>query len=192
MARPEKVAAVEEIRQRIISSDAAVITEYRGLTVTEIARLRASLRDAETTYKIYKNTLARRAVEGTDLAGLTDLLVGPTAWAFVDGDVVSAAKAIRDFARTNDALVVKGGLLEGQVVTAEQVAEIAALPTREELLAKMAGAFKAPMAKAAGLFSALQRKTAYAVKALIDKRVEAGEALPEPEPAAEESAPTTT
>lgn len=182
MARPEKVAAVEEIKGKITSSNAAVLTDYRGLTVTEIARLRAALRDSGTTYKIYKNTLAIRAVEAAELAELTELLVGPTAWAFVDGDIVGAAKAIRDFARTNDALVVKGGLLEGQVLTAEQVTEIAALPTRDGLLAKIASVFKAPMYKTASLLSAVPRNMAYGFKALIDKRVEAGEALPEPEP----------
>lgn len=178
MARPEKVAVVDEIRDKITSSGAAVLTEYRGLTVPEIARLRAALREAGTTYKIYKNTLARRAVEAAELGELTHLLLGPTAWAFVDGDIVNAAKAIRDFARTNDSLVVKGGLLEGRIITAEQVAEIASMPTREQLLAQVAGVFQAPMAKAAGLFSALQRKTAYALKALIEKRVEGGEELP--------------
>ncbi|MBI2169305.1 MAG: 50S ribosomal protein L10 [Actinobacteria bacterium] len=185
MARPEKVAVVDEIKAKITSSGATVITEYRGLTVPEIARLRAALRDSETSYKIYKNTLARRAVEAADLGELTELLLGPTAWAFVDGDIVTAAKALREFARTNEALVVKGGLLEGQIITAEQVAEIALLPTRDELLAKIAGVFQAPMAKAASLFSAIQRNMAYGLKALIDKRVEAGEELPAEEPPAE-------
>lgn len=180
MARPEKVAAVDEIKDKLTSSGATVITEYRGLSVTALAELRAALRGSETTYKVYKNSLARRAVEAAELGELSDLLVGPTAWAFVDGDIVSAAKAIKDFAKTNEALLVKGGLLEGQILTPEQVLEIADLPTREELLAKLAGAFKAPMAKAAGLFSAIQRNTAFAFKALIDKRVEAGEELPAP------------
>ena len=188
MARPEKVAKVDEIKDRITSAGAAVLTEYRGLTVTEIARLRAALRDTATTYKIYKNTLARRAAEAAELPEVVDLLTGPTAWAFVDGDVASAAKALKDFARTNDALVLKGGLLEGRFISADQVDELASLPARPELLAKMAGTFKAPMYKAASLFSALQRNTAYAIKALIDKRVEGGEELPV-EAEAEVSAP---
>lgn len=178
MARPEKVAAVDEIKARITSSNAAVLTEYRGLTVPEIARLRAALRDSGTTYKIYKNTLAIRAVEAAELGELTDLLVGPTAWAFVDGDIVGAAKAIRDFSRTNEALVIKGGLLEGEIISADQVTQIAALPSREELLARIAGAFKAPMYKTASLLSAIPRNLAYGFKALIDQRVAAGEELP--------------
>ena len=181
MARPEKVAKVDEIKERITSAGAAVLTEYRGLTVTEIARLRAALRDTETTYKVYKNSLARRAVEAAELPEVAELLIGPTAWAFVDGDVASAAKALRDFARTNDALVLKGGLLEGRFISAEQVNELASLPARPELLAKMAGTFKAPMYKAASLLSAVQRKAAYALKALIDKRIEGGEELPQDE-----------
>ena len=188
MARPEKVAAVEEIKGKLTSSNAAVLTEYRGLTVTEIARLRAALRDSGTTYTIYKNTLAIRAVQSAELGELTDLLVGPTAWAFVDGDIVGAAKAIRDFARTNDALVVKGGLLEGQIITAEQVTAIASLPSRDELLAKIAGVFKAPMYKTASLLSAIPRNMAYGLKALIDQRVAGGEELPAAEPEAPEAA----
>lgn len=192
MARPEKVAAVEEIKGKLASSNAAVLTEYRGLTVTEIARLRAALRDTGTTYTIYKNTLAIRAVQSAELGELSDLLVGPTAWAFVDGDIVGAAKAIRDFSRTNDALVVKGGLLEGQIITAEQVTAIAGLPSREELLAKIAGVFKAPMYKTASLLSAIPRNMAYGLKALIDQRIAGGEELPADEPeseAADEAAP---
>lgn len=189
MARPEKVAKVDEIKDRITSAGAAVLTEYRGLTVTEIARLRAALRDTATTYKIYKNTLARRAAEAAELPEVAELLTGPTAWAFVDGDVASAAKALKDFARTNEALVLKGGLLEGRFISADQVDELASLPARPELLAKMAGTFKAPMYKAASLLSALPRNTAYAIKALIDKRVEGGEELPA-EAEAEVSAPT--
>lgn len=184
MARPEKVAAVDEIKGRITSSNGAVLTEYRGLTVTEIARLRAALRDSGTTYKIYKNTLAIRALETTELGELKELLVGPTAWAFVDGDIVGAAKAIRDFARTNDNLIVKGGLLEGQIISADQVSEIASLPSREELLAKIAGVFKAPMYKTASLLSAIPRNMAYGLKALIDQRIESGETLPAEEPPA--------
>lgn len=189
MARPEKVATVDEIKGKITASGAAVLTEYRGLSVTDLARLRATLRDSGTTYKIYKNTLARRAVAAAELGELTDLLIGPTAWAFVDGDdVVGAAKALRDFARTNEALVIKGGLLEGRVISAEQVAQIALLASRDQLLAQIAGVFQAPVRKAATLFSALQRNTAYAIKALIDKRVEGGEELPgEPEAEAEAS-----
>ncbi len=136
---------------------------------------------------MYKNTLARRAVEG-EYDELIELLEGPVAWAFIDGDVVTAAKAIRDFSKDNDKLVVKGGLLDGAFISAEQVDELAQLPTRDELLGKLANGFQAPLRRAAGLFSALQRNTAYAVKALIDKRVEAGEEAPPADEAPAEAA----
>lgn len=193
MPRPEKVAAVEEIREKLTTSHAAVLTEYRGLSVPDLAELRATLRASGTTYKVYKNTLARRAVDGTEIdGGLRELLVGPTAFAFIDqGDVVAAAKALDDFSKTHQALVIKGALLDGRFISAEQVEELAGLPSREELLAKLAGAFQAPMRRAAGLFSALQRNTAYAVKALIDKRVEAGEAPPPEDASAEDTADST-
>lgn len=191
MPRPEKVAAVDEIREKLTTSHAAVLTEYRGLSVSDLAELRATLRASGTTYKVYKNTLARRAVDGAEIdGGLRELLVGPTAFAFIDqGDVVAAAKALDDFSKSHQALVIKGALLDGRFISAEQVEELAGLPTREELLTKLAGAFQAPMRRAAGLFSALQRNTAYAVKALIDKRIEAGEAPP-PEDAADATGTT--
>ncbi len=190
MPRPEKVAAVEEIREKLTTSHAAVLTEYRGLSVPDLAELRATLRASGTTYKVYKNTLARRAVDGAEIdGGLRELLVGPTAFAFIDqGDVVAAAKALDEFSKSHQALVIKGALLDGRFISAEQVEELAGLPSREELLAKLAGAFQAPVRRAAGLFSALQRNTAYAVKALIDKRVEAGEAPPPEDASAEDAA----
>ena len=120
MARPEKVAAVAEIRERLAESDAAVLTEYRGLKVGELAELRASLRTAGTDFKIFKNTLARRAAEEAGLSELIPMLEGPTAIAFVKGDAVVAAKALRDFGKTNAALVVKGGLLATRVLNARR------------------------------------------------------------------------
>jgi large subunit ribosomal protein L10 len=185
MARPEKVAAVEEIRSRLQEADAAVLTEYRGLTVKELATLRAALRPASTQYKVYKNTLARRAAEDAGLSELVSLLEGPVAIAFVDGDAVAAAKALRDFGRTAPALVVKGGLLGDRVMSADDVSALADIEPRDVLLARLAGAFQAPLVKAAGLFQALPRSLAYGVKALIDQRVAAGEAPPAEAPAAE-------
>jgi large subunit ribosomal protein L10 len=187
MARPEKVAVVEEVRTKLASADAAVLTEYRGLTVKELATLRAALRPAATEYKVFKNTLARRAVEESGLAELVSLLEGPVAIAFVSGDAVAAARALRDFGRTAPALVVKGGLLGGRVLTAADVAALAEIEPREVLLARLAGGFQAPLTKAAGLFQALPRSLAYGVKALIDQRVAAGESVAAPAPA--EAAP---
>ena len=192
MARPEKVAVVAEIRERLTESDAAVLTEYRGLKVSELAELRGALRPAGTDFKIFKNTLARRAAEEAGLAELVPMLEGPTAIAFVKGDAVIAAKALRDFGRTNAALVVKGGLLGTNVLDARDVTALADVEPRDVLLARLAGGFQAPMVKAAGLFQAFTRNMAYGLKALIDQRVEAGESLPAEAPAADESAEPAT
>lgn len=188
MARPEKVAVVDEIRQKLDDADAAVLTEYRGLTVSELAELRAGLREAATEYKVFKNTLARRAVEGTDLDDLLPLLDGPVAFAFVHGDAAVAAKALKTFARDHEALVLKGGLLDGRFLEAGDVRALAEIPPRDELLARLAGAFQAPLTKAAGLFQAFPRNVAQLTQALIDQRVEAGEQAP---PVAEVTAEAT-
>jgi large subunit ribosomal protein L10 len=180
MVRPDKTAAVDEIRTKLDGSDAAVLTEYRGLTVAELAELRGSLRPAGTEYKVFKNSLARRAVEASGIEGLLPMLSGPTAIAFVHGDAVIAAKALRDFGRTNPALIIKGGLLGPRVLTPAEVAELADIEPRDVLLARLAGGFQAPLAKAAGLFQAFTGNFAYALLAYVDQRVEGGEALPEP------------
>jgi large subunit ribosomal protein L10 len=190
MARPEKVATVEEIKGKLQEARAAVLTEYRGLKVSELADLRASLRAAEAEYKVYKNTLARRAAEEAGLSDLISLLEGPTAITFVKGDAVAVAKALRDYSRTNAHLVVKGGILGTRVIEPADVAALADIEPREVLLAKIAGGFQAPLVKAAGLFQAFTRNMAYGIKALIDKRVEDGEAPPPAEAEAEAEAPT--
>ena len=182
MARPEKVAAVEEIRERLADSDAAVLTEYRGLKVGQLAELRTALRPAGTEFKIFKNTLARRAAEEAGLLELVPMLQGPTAIAFIKGDAVIAAKALRDFGRANAALVVKGGLLGTKVLVPADVEALAEVAPREVLLARLAGGFQAPLVKAAGLFQAFTRNMAYGIKALIDQRIEDGEAMPVAEP----------
>ncbi len=189
MARPEKVAVVEEISTKLREADAAVLTEYRGLTVKELATLRAALRPVATEYKVFKNTLARRAAEEAGLTDLTALLEGPVAIAFVRGDAVGAAKALRDFGRATPALVVKGGLLGERVMSAADIEALADIEPRDVLLARLAGAFQAPLTKAAGLFQALPRNLAYGVKALIDQRVAAGEAAPPAEAVPDDAAP---
>ena len=189
MARPEKVAVVEEIRTKVTEADATVLTEYRGLKVHELAELRAALRPSGTEYKVFKNTLARRAMDGAELDGVVSLLQGPVAIAFVRGDAAAAAKALRDFGRNYPALVVKGGLLGGKVLEPPAIEALAELAPRDVLLAQIAGAFQAPLVKAAGLFQALPRNLAYGVKALIDQKVAGGEAAPPAdEPAADEPA----
>jgi large subunit ribosomal protein L10 len=176
--RPEKVAVVDEVREHFNGADAAILTEYRGLTVTELSNLRRALRPAGGEYKVYKNTLVRFAARDLGI-DLDSLLEGPTAIAFVKGDAVTVAKALRDFARTNPKLVVKGGLLGEKVLDAKDTAALADVAPREVLLARLAGGMAAPMVQFAGLLQALPRNLAYGLKALIDQRGGAPEASAE-------------
>ncbi len=168
--RAEKVAVVDEVRERLAASDGAVLTEYRGLTVAEIAALRRELEAAGSDYKIYKNTLVRLAVADGPQAAIADLLTGPTAIAFVHGDVSAVAKALRDFSRANPHLVLKGGVVGAGLLSAGDVQQLADLPPRATLLAQLAGAFSAPMQQLAGLIEALPRNLAYGLSALLDQR----------------------
>jgi len=194
--RAEKVAVVNEVRDRMQAADGAVLTEYRGLTVAELAELRRELAAAGGDYKVYKNTLVRLAVAGTDQAGISDLLTGPTAIAFVQGDVSSVAKALRDFGRANPNLVLKGGVVGSSIMSAADIDVLAELPSRDTLLAQFAGALSAPLQQLAGLIQALPRNLAYGLSALVEqRRAEGGaeEAPTEEAPAgtdAVESAPT--
>src|SRR6185436_1128233 len=158
------------VRERLEGADAALLTEYRGLNVKALADLRRQLRPAGGDYKVYKNTLVRFAVRELGADDLEALLTGPTAITFVRGDAAAVAKTLRDYARTNQALVLKGGLLGTRVVGARDVEALADLPPREQLLAQLAGAFQAPMVKLAGLLQALPRNFAYGLAALIDQR----------------------
>ena len=178
--KPEKVAVVDEVRQRLGASSAALLTESRGLAVKDLAALRRSLREAGGEYKIYKNTLVRFAARQLGLAELEAMLQGPTAIAFVDGDAVHVAKTLRDFARTHPTLVVKGGLLGDAVLSAQDAGALADLPSREVLLARVAGSLAAPLVQFAGLLQALPRSFAYGLQALIDKRQAVG--IPEAPP----------
>jgi large subunit ribosomal protein L10 len=187
--RPEKVAVVNEVRERFESSAAVLLTEYRGLKVGELAELRRSLRTAGGDYKVYKNTLVRFAVRDLGLEGLDDLLLGPTALAFVEGDAAAVAKALRDFSRTNPNLVLKGGLLGSKALSADEARSLAELPSREVLLARFAGLLAAPLQQFAGLLQAMPRNMAYGLKALIDQKVAAGETAPAAEPEPEPEAP---
>ncbi len=173
--RPEKVAVVDEVQERFDAASAALLTEYRGLDVTAISELRRSLREAGGDYKVYKNTLVRFAAQKAGL-DIEELLTGPTAIAFVgerpDGapaDAVLVAKALRDFARTHPALVVKGGVMDDRALSAEDARALADVEPREVLLARLAGAFAAPMQQFAGLLQALPRNFAYGLSALIEK-----------------------
>jgi large subunit ribosomal protein L10 len=187
-----KSAVIDDITHRLQTAGASVLTEYRGLTVTDLARLRAALRPASTDYKVYKNTLARRAAADAGFTEMAELLEGPVAIAFVrpEGDAVTAAKALRDFARTNPNLVVKGGMMGPRTLSVADVETLADVPPRDVLLARLAGGFQAPLVKAAGLFQAFTRNFAYGLKALIDTLPAEAESTTEPANA-EESTPDT-
>ncbi len=174
--RPEKVAVVDEVRARLGASQAAILTEYRGLTVAQMAELRQALSPVGAQYAVYKNTLVKRAVAGSRHEPLQDLLTGPTAIAFVSGDLSGVAKALRDFARANPHLLVKGGMLGDGVLSSADLATLADLPSRDVLLARLAGALAAPMQQLASLLQALPRNLAYGLSALVDKRREEGSA----------------
>lgn len=195
--RPDKVAVVTEVRERFESTDAALLTEYRGINVAAMQELRRALRAAGGDYKIYKNTLVRRAIDGLDI-GIDDLLLGPTAIAFVTGnedrpaDAAAVAKALKDFAKTNENLVVKGGVLGGAVLSAGEADALADLPSRDVLLSQLAGALQAPLTKTARLLDALPQKFAYAMQALIEKGGTGGEDASDITAEASEAAPTDT
>ncbi len=172
MARPDKVAAVAEIADEFRGASASVVTEYRGLTVAQLTTLRRAL-GAGTKYTVAKNTLVKLAAADAGVEGLEALLSGPTAIAFVTGEPVDAAKALRDFAKDNKALVIKGGFMDGNALSVDEVNRIADLESREVLLAKLAGAMKGNLSKAAGLFAAPASQVARLAQALADKRAEA-------------------
>ncbi|WP_341717661.1 50S ribosomal protein L10 [Micromonospora sp. FIMYZ51] len=171
--RADKATAVAELTESFRSAGATVLTEYRGLTVSQLTQLRRSL-GKETTYTVAKNTLAKRAAADAGISGLDELFTGPTALTFVSGDVVEAAKGLRDFAKTNPKLVIKGGVFEGKAISAAEVTKLADLESREVLLAKLAGAMKGNLSKAAALFQAPLSKTARLAAALQDKREKEG------------------
>ena len=168
MARADKAAAVAEITEEFRASSAAVLTEYRGLSVGQLKELRRSL-GADTTYAVVKNTLSKIAAKDAGVEGFDELLVGPTAIAFIKGDPVTAAKGLDTFAKENPLLVIKGGVLDGKVLTADDVKKLAKLESREVLLSKVAGAANAAMAKAAALFQAPLSQAARTVDALRAK-----------------------
>ncbi|NNE12135.1 MAG: 50S ribosomal protein L10 [Ilumatobacter sp.] len=168
--RADKVAVVEEITQRLNEARAVFVSEYRGMSVPDMAEVRNALRPTDAQHVIYKNTLAKRAVSDVGVEGLDEHLSGPTALTFVYGDVAGAAKALREAAKSQPMLVIKGGVLGEAALSADDVKALADLPSRDELLAKFAGALQAPLVKTAGLLQALPRDFAYGLNALIEKQ----------------------
>jgi len=169
MARPDKAAAVAELTDQFRSSNAAMLTEYRGLTVAQLKTLRRSLGE-NVQYAVVKNTLTKIAANQAGISTLDDLFAGPSAVAFVTGDPVEAAKGLRDFAKDNPDLVIKGGVLDGKALTADEIKKLADLESREVLLAKLAGAMKAKQSQAAALFQALPSKFIRTAEALRAKK----------------------
>jgi large subunit ribosomal protein L10 len=177
MVQADKATAVADIAEQFKASTATVITEYRGLTVANLAELRRNL-SGSATYSVAKNTLVKRAASAAGIEGLDQLFVGPTAIAFVSGEAVDAAKAIKTFAKDHKALVIKGGYMDGRALTVAEVERIADLESREVLLAKLAGAMKANLSKAAGLFNAPASQVARLAAALHEKRAAEEPAAP--------------
>ena len=191
MARADKAAAVAELASELKSSNGAVLTEYRGLTVAQLGQLRRDLGE-NARFAVVKNTLTRLAVRDAGMdVGLSELLEGPSAIAFVKGDVVEAAKGLRDFAKANPLLVIKGGVVDGKAMSPTDITKLADLESREVLLAKLAGAMKASMANAAATFNALPTQLAQLAEALRAKREEGGETSEAPTDAAPEAAQST-
>jgi large subunit ribosomal protein L10 len=188
MPRPEKVQAVAEIKDRLERARAVFLAEYAGLSVKDQQTLRRGLRAGGAEFKIVKMTLARRAAAELDISELDELFLGPTGIAFAEGDPVTAAKALKDFAKDNEALVIKGGMLGGEFLSPERISALAEIESRDVLLSKLAGLFKAPMTNLAGLFAALPRNMASALQQLAEKKEEAGGGEP---PAAEDAATET-
>jgi large subunit ribosomal protein L10 len=168
--RTAKVATVDELKAKVDGTSTAVVTEYRGMTVAQISTLRRQLRALDADYKVFKNTLVRRAIAGTDVESLDEFLVGPTAIAFVNGDVSAVAKALRDFAKATPSLVLKGGVLDGKALSLQDLTALADLPSRDVLLARFAGLLASPLSTMAGLLKAVPQNLAYGLAALIDSK----------------------
>jgi large subunit ribosomal protein L10 len=183
--RTAKVATVDELKAKVDATTTAVVTEYRGMTVAQISTLRRQLRTLDADYKVFKNTLVKRAIEGTSVAPLDEFLVGPTAIAFVKGEVGGVAMAVRDFAKSTPTLVLKGGVLDGKALSVKDLTALADLPSRDVLLARFAGLLASPMTTMAGLLKAIPQNLAYGLSALIDSKGGA------PTPEATVSAPET-
>jgi large subunit ribosomal protein L10 len=179
MSRADKEATVATLADEFRNADGVVLTDYRGLSVDDLKQLRRALGD-NATYAIVKNTLTKLAADDAGIEGLAELLVGPSAIAFVKGDAVEAAKGLRDFGRTNEALVIKGGYLDGKSISADEIRQLADLESRDVLLAKLAGALQASLQNAVSLFNAPLADAARVLGALQAKREEEAPATPEP------------
>lgn len=159
----QKKQLVQDIADKFSASQSTILVDYRGLDVAEVTELRKQLRDANVEFKVYKNSMARRAVESAELGELTDVLVGPTAIAFSNEDVIAPAKILNSFAKEHDALEIKGGVIEGEIATLEQISELGNLPNYEGMVAMLLSVLQAPI-----------RNFAYAAKSVADQKEEQG------------------
>lgn len=175
MPTARKVAAVEELVDRLGRSQLTIVTDYRGLNVVDLQGLRATLRLMDGEFKVAKNTLTTIAAERVGINGLVDVLSGPTALVMAYDDIVAVAKAVSDFARTSRVLTIRGGVLADRLVTAAEIEQIATLPSREELLGKVVNIFASPMARTVGVLSGPSRSLAYVLQARVDQQAGAGE-----------------
>lgn len=189
MPRPEKIQAVADIKERLEQAEAVFLTEYRGLSVKEAQNLRNSLRAAGAEYKVVKMTLARLAANDAGIDGLDQYLSGPTALAFASQNPVSTAKALKEFANAHEALTLKAGYMAGSILTPEEISRLADIESREVLLGRIAGGFKAPLFQAASMFASFNREAASLFSQLIDKKesgeTPAGETTPADDDSAE-------
>lgn len=188
MPRPEKVQAVAEIKEQIEGARAVYLTEFRGLTVSQLQTLRRALRETGADYKVVKMTLAKRAADELGIEGISEHLAGPTALTFAHDDAVATAKALKDASKENENLVLKAGIMSGDILLPEQVSKLAEIEPREVLLAKIASGAKAPLFKAAGMFAAFNRNAANMFSQLLDKK-ESGEFVGASAPDAAEETP---
>lgn len=175
MARPDKIAAVEEIKENINSSSIAIVTKYQGITVAHVTELRAKLRAEDITFKVYKNTLAQRALDELNLSEVAGFMDGPTAWAF-SKDPVAPAKILKSFSKDVDAIAMQGGILEGKAVDAQMLTRLADLPAREQLLAQVVGTIAAPLRNFVGVLSAVPRNLVNVLDQVRKQKEEAGAA----------------
>ena len=169
-ARAEKAAVVAEVRDKFAAANSVIVSEYRGLTVGALAKLRRTLRPLGAEYKVYKNTLVKIADRDGSMSAVEGMVGGPVAITFINGEISAVAKAMREFAKENEALKLKGGVVDGKAVDVKGLRALAELPSRDVMLAKLAGLLKAPMANTAYMLSALPRKAAYGLKALVEQK----------------------
>ena len=175
MPRPEKIASVEELKGNIQNSSVAIMSQYKGISVAEVTDLRSKLRAENIVFKVYKNTLAKRALDDLDLSEVGKFMDGPTVWAFSE-DPVAPAKILKDFSKESEAIKMRGGVLDGKLVTAETLQQLASLPSRDQLLAQVVGTIAMPLRNLVGVLSAVPRNMVNVLDQIRNQKEESGAA----------------